>query len=169
MQSKIVSGTLIVLHFGVLGTLLVVVDGQRVRVPAAKQRIAVASLLVRANQVVASDELIEIMWDGTPPSSAAATLRGTLARLRRVLGPVAGARIETGSPGYVIYVVEEELDLLRFCAAGQLVHDHARAEYPVRAQRCPQVLSILALGEADAAQLRRNGKRTAKVMQVARI
>jgi DNA-binding SARP family transcriptional activator/tetratricopeptide (TPR) repeat protein len=127
MQSKIVTGAVIVLHFGVLGSLLVAVDGQRVRVPAAKQRIAVACLLVRANQVVASDELAEIMWDGAPPSSAAATLRGNMARLRRVLGPLAGARIETGSPGYVIYVADEELDLLRFGAAGRLMHDHARA------------------------------------------
>jgi DNA-binding SARP family transcriptional activator len=127
MQSKIVTGAVIVLHFGVLGSLLVAVDEQRVRVPAAKQRIAAACLLMRANQVVASDELIEIMWDGAPPNSAAATLRGNLARLRRVLGPVAGARIETGSPGYVIYVAEEELDLLRFGAAGRLTHDHARA------------------------------------------
>jgi DNA-binding SARP family transcriptional activator/tetratricopeptide (TPR) repeat protein len=127
MQSKIVTGAVIVLHFGVLGSLLVAVDGQRMRVPAAKQRIAVACLLVRANQVVASDELIEIMWDGAPPSSAAATLRSNMARLRRVLGPVAGARIETGSPGYVICVADEELDLLRFGAAGRLTHDHARA------------------------------------------
>jgi DNA-binding SARP family transcriptional activator/tetratricopeptide (TPR) repeat protein len=120
-------GTVIVLRFGVLGSLLVTVDERHVRVPAAKQRIAVGSLLMRANQVVTSGELADIMWDGDPPSSASATLRSNLTRLRYVLGPVAAARIETRSPGYMISVADDELDLLCFGAIVHRTHDHARA------------------------------------------
>ena len=99
---------------GVLGPLLVIDDaGGRIPLPV-RPRTLLAALLVHANRAVAVEELAEIVWDGAPPGEAVRTLRSYVVRLRRTLGPVAGARVETRSPGYLYRIGEEELDVSRF-------------------------------------------------------
>jgi DNA-binding SARP family transcriptional activator len=50
---------------------LEVLDGQRrVELGRPKQRILLAILLVRANQVVALDRLVEELWGEQPPAQA---------------------------------------------------------------------------------------------------
>jgi DNA-binding SARP family transcriptional activator/Tfp pilus assembly protein PilF len=100
--------------FGVLGPLLVR-DGESViGVPAGRQRVLLAALLMRAGAVVSADALAEVVWDGTPPGGAGTTLRSHVSRLRQILGPAAGARVVTRYPGYLIEASEGEVDLLRF-------------------------------------------------------
>jgi DNA-binding SARP family transcriptional activator len=100
--------------FGILGPLLVHDGDSVVSVPAARQRVLLAALLFRAQTAVSADALAEMMWDGMPPAGAVTTLRSHVMRLRRVLGPAAGARVVTKYPGYLLEVREEEVDLLRF-------------------------------------------------------
>jgi len=114
-------------RFGILGLLLVVVDNRLIPVPSTKQRIAVATLLVSANQVVSIDELAEVVWDGRPPVSAASTLRTYFARVRRLLGPEAGARIVAHAPGYRLIVAPDELDVLDFADKHQQARRAAAA------------------------------------------
>lgn len=100
--------------FSVLGPLLVR-DGESViGVPAGRQRVLLAALLLRAGTVVPADALAEVMWDGAPPPGAETTLRSHVSRLRRVLGPAAGARVVTRYPGYLVEASDAEVDLLRF-------------------------------------------------------
>ena len=63
---------------------------------------------------MSADALVEVMWDGAPPDGAETTLRSYVMRLRRALGPAAGARVVTRYPGYLIEAGDEEVDLLRF-------------------------------------------------------
>ena len=95
---------------GLLGSLQVRVDGAAVAVPAARQRALLAVLAVRAGELVPTDELAEIVWDGKPPDRAAATIRNYVKRLRFRLGS-AGRQIVTCRPGYRLEVAEDELDL----------------------------------------------------------
>ena len=104
------------MEFGLLGPLLVCVGGSPVPVPAAKQRVLLASLLLRANQVVGLDELAEAVWDGVPPGSARVTLQNYVKRLRQVLGPAGYERIMTRPAGYLIEVEAGELDVTRFAS-----------------------------------------------------
>jgi DNA-binding SARP family transcriptional activator len=83
-------------------------------IPAAKQRVLLAALLLHANHVLSFDELAETIWEDDPGPGAPATIRDYVRRLRQGLGPVIGARIVTRDPGYLIEVGEDELDLLRF-------------------------------------------------------
>jgi DNA-binding SARP family transcriptional activator/Tfp pilus assembly protein PilF len=100
--------------FGILGP-LVVRDGDAVvEVPAGRQRVLLAALLVHAGKAVPADALTEMMWDGAPPTGAAGTLRSHVSRLRRVLGPEAGARVLTRYPGYLVQAAKDEVDLLQF-------------------------------------------------------
>jgi DNA-binding SARP family transcriptional activator/tetratricopeptide (TPR) repeat protein len=94
--------------------------------PAAKQRVVLAALLLRAGHPVSYDELAETIWDGQPPASARVTVRNYVKRLRQSLGPVIGARVVTRYPGYVIEASADEVDVLAFerlyrdgCTAGQ--------------------------------------------------
>ena len=100
--------------FGVLGSLLVRDGNSAISVPAGRQRVLLAALLMRAGAVVSADALVEVMWDGAPPDGAETTLRSYVMRLRRALGPAAGARVVTRYPGYLIEAGDEEVDLLRF-------------------------------------------------------
>ncbi|MGH3159257.1 MAG: BTAD domain-containing putative transcriptional regulator, partial [Streptosporangiaceae bacterium] len=84
-----------------------------------KLRAILAVLLARAGQVVPAGVLAELVWDGVPPEGAASTLRSHVMRLRRVLGPRAGARLVTRYPGYLIQAGSAEVDLLRFSALGR--------------------------------------------------
>src|ERR1022692_4744562 len=95
---------------GLLGSLQVRVDGAAVAVPAARQRALLAVLAVRAGELVPTDELAEIVWDGMPPDRAAATIRNYVKRLRFRLGP-AGSPIGTCRPGYRPAGADDESDL----------------------------------------------------------
>ncbi len=102
------------MRFGILGPLLVHDGYDDITVPAARQRVLLAALLVRAGQAVPAEELAEIVWDGSVPPGSGTTLRSYVKRLRQVLGPRAGARVVTRYPGYLLEAAEDEVDLLRF-------------------------------------------------------
>jgi DNA-binding SARP family transcriptional activator/tetratricopeptide (TPR) repeat protein len=82
-------------------------------VPAARQRALLAVLAVRAGELIPTDELAEIVWDGMPPGRAAVTIRNYVKRLRYQLGS-AGRQIVTSRPGYRLEVADDELDLRMF-------------------------------------------------------
>jgi DNA-binding SARP family transcriptional activator len=103
-------------EFGLLGPLLVRVGESQVPVPAAKQRVLLASLLLRANQVVGLDEMADAVWGGALPGSARVTLQNYVKRLRQVLGPAGYQRIMTRPAGYLIEVEAGELDVTRFAS-----------------------------------------------------
>ncbi|MEV6239787.1 BTAD domain-containing putative transcriptional regulator [Lentzea sp. NPDC051838] len=99
-------------EYRVLGPLEVLFNGGQVVVPAGNSRTLLASLLLRPNQFVPVDELVERLWDGSPPSldRATKTLHMTVRRLRQSLGPANCVRTTVG--GYFAEV--ENLDLLQF-------------------------------------------------------
>ncbi|MFF0144703.1 DNA-binding SARP family transcriptional activator [Amycolatopsis sulphurea] len=109
-------------EFGVLGPLSAVVGGTAAPLGSAKTRIALATLLLRANHVVSVEELIDRLWNGEPPRGARNAAQAYVMRLRNVLGE-AGGLIRTQPPGYLLELTPEMLDLgrfrLRIAAAGR--------------------------------------------------
>ncbi|GAB2852816.1 AfsR/SARP family transcriptional regulator [Lentzea nigeriaca] len=103
-------------EFRVLGPLEVLLDGEPVTVPAGRGRVLLATLLLRPNQFVSVDELVDRLWDGDPPTvdRAHKTLQTTVLRLRQALGAANCVRTTPG--GYLSEVRQDELDLLRFRA-----------------------------------------------------
>ena len=103
------------MKFGLLGSLLVSDDDNRVRtISSPRQRVLLATLLLKANTVVSVDELAEQVWDGAPPPGHRATLQSYVMRLRRVLGDLIATRLHTRSPGYLLEIRDEEFDIRRF-------------------------------------------------------
>jgi DNA-binding SARP family transcriptional activator/tetratricopeptide (TPR) repeat protein len=99
-------------RFGLLGPLQVVDGTGAARaVPAAKQRIALAALLLSSGSMVSAAGLAEALWDASPPPNAPAVMRTYVARLRRALGPV-GTRIVGQPSGWAVrFHGPEEFDL----------------------------------------------------------
>jgi DNA-binding SARP family transcriptional activator len=89
-------------------------EGLERRVPAAKQRALLAALAISANDVVSIETLSRAMWDAGLPPSRRETTHTYVHRLRGSLGEEAGQRIVTQSPGYLLRVGHDELDLLEF-------------------------------------------------------
>jgi len=101
-------------EFTVLGPLEVCLDGVPVPLPSGRSRVLLATLLLRANVVVSIDELVDRLWDGSPPTPARAksTLHMVVSRLRQALG-VADC-VRTSADGYFASLAPETLDLHRF-------------------------------------------------------
>ncbi|MET9228739.1 BTAD domain-containing putative transcriptional regulator [Lentzea sp. NPDC003310] len=103
-------------EYRVLGPLEVLLDGVAVNVPAGRCRVLLATLLLHANEPVSTREIVERLWDGTPPSAdrAGKTVYMVVTRLRQALGPASCVRTCAG--GYTASVEPDQLDLLRFRA-----------------------------------------------------
>src|SRR4051794_29096124 len=102
------------MHFQILGPLRVTNGDEReITLGGAKPAALLAMLVLRSNEVISADRLIEDLWDGQPPATAAKTLQVHISRLRRALGEGA---IATGRGGYVLQVAPEQIDALRFQA-----------------------------------------------------
>jgi DNA-binding SARP family transcriptional activator/tetratricopeptide (TPR) repeat protein len=125
-------------EYRVLGSLEVVGDGTPIHVGPLKQRALLILLLVHANRVVPIERLIDELWAGRPPAQATITLQSYVSSLRRTLEPgrpagAASALLMWRSPGYLLRVEPDELDMLRFErlvqeGRGVLGSDPARAE-----------------------------------------
>src|SRR5262245_52902792 len=97
------------MEFRVLGPLEVIAEDGVVALNAAKPRALLAMLLLRANESVSTDRLIDDLWEDRPPATAVKVLQTYVSQLRRALGQEA---IETGPAGYRLRVDPERFDLL---------------------------------------------------------
>jgi DNA-binding SARP family transcriptional activator len=95
----------------VLGPLEIVVEGRPVEIVGSRQRALLTILLLRANQVVSRDRLIDDLWGERPPETAANALAALVARLRKALPADV---IVTRPAGYELRVRRQALDLHRF-------------------------------------------------------
>jgi DNA-binding SARP family transcriptional activator/ABC-type branched-subunit amino acid transport system substrate-binding protein len=118
------------MRFGILGPLEVWEDGMDVQLDAGRQRALLALLLLHANELVATDRLIDDLWSGEQPATANKVVQNYVSRLRRVLGD---ERLLTRSGGYVLRV--EETD------AGEFEHavESARGQSAAEAARTLRV------------------------------
>jgi DNA-binding SARP family transcriptional activator len=99
------------MEFRILGPLEVWDEGGEVSLGGRKPRALLAVLLLHPNEVVPAERLIDELWGEDSPERAAAALRVNVSRLRKALPQDV---LTTRSPGYVVRVEPEELDLHRF-------------------------------------------------------
>jgi DNA-binding SARP family transcriptional activator/tetratricopeptide (TPR) repeat protein len=86
-------------------------DGVEVPLRSRLERTLLATLLVRAGQVVTVGQLVETLWGDHPPSSYASNLQTYISRLRDRL---TRTTIEHVNGGYRLLVPDEDLDLALF-------------------------------------------------------
>ncbi|MEI5098506.1 BTAD domain-containing putative transcriptional regulator [Streptomyces sp. PmtG] len=126
-----------------LGPLTVEVDGERAALGGPLPRGVLALLLAARGEVVPVQRLIEHLWRGSPPSSAAASLQVYVARLRRVLEPARLPRTPAGllvsvPPGYALRLPRSEHTVDAWYFEDQLAS--AKALLPHRPQEAARML-----------------------------
>jgi DNA-binding SARP family transcriptional activator len=122
-------------EYRVLGPLEVEDGGRPLDVAAQQLRALLILLLLHANEVVATDRLVDDLWAGSPPRNAVTSLHNAVAKLRRVVGD----NLVTRAPGYVLRVERAHVDALRF---EDLVRGARAAEPAARAAALREALAL---------------------------
>ena len=127
------------LDFRVLGPLEVVGDQEVVPLGGPKQRAVLAILLLGANRVVPIERLVDDLYGDASPASALTQIHAHISQLRKLLDP-AREIVETRSPGYVLRLDPEQLDLRRF---ERLAAEAAATSEPaIQAERLRAALAL---------------------------
>jgi WD40 repeat protein/DNA-binding SARP family transcriptional activator len=110
--------------FRILGPLEVDAGGGPIPLGGPKQRAVLAHLVLRANQLVPAETLIDQIWAEDPPDKVRNVIQTYVSHLRKAVGH---DRIESHGPGYRLRLDPFELDAAQFDA---LMRD-ARKALPV--------------------------------------
>ena len=102
------------MDFRILGPLDVRDGDRELPLGGGKQRAFLALLLVNANRTVSIDRIIDDLWGGSAPESAAKMVQIYVSKLRKMLAP---GTLHTRPPGYSLQLEPDELDLHRFESA----------------------------------------------------
>jgi SARP family transcriptional regulator, regulator of embCAB operon len=104
------------MKYQVLGPLRVTDHDGAGMISARKMAVVLAALLVRANQPVATKELITEVWDDNPPARAMSAMHVYISQLRKFLSRPGQAQspIVTQAPGYLLPLNADDLDCLVF-------------------------------------------------------
>jgi len=103
--------------FRILGPLEVAADGAVISLGPAKERALLGILLLRTNEVVSSDQLVEELWGDRPPPTAAKLVQLYVSHVRKALAQANGdVVLRTQAPGYALVLESEQLDATRFTA-----------------------------------------------------
>src|SRR5207249_11237833 len=89
------------MEFRLLGPLEVVDRGRPLPLGRGKHRALLALLLLHANEVVATERLIDELWGEAPPPTAGKIVRNYVSSLRKALGPEQGL-LQAHAAGYCL-------------------------------------------------------------------
>ncbi len=103
------------MNFRILGSLEVVGGAAIADLGPPKQRALLAVLLLHVGEIVSVDRLIDALWPGEPPRTAAHSIQIYVSELRKALAPFAsGELIVTRQPGYALQATAESVDARQF-------------------------------------------------------
>jgi DNA-binding SARP family transcriptional activator len=124
------------LEFRVLGPLEVLDGDAPVPLAGRNQRALLTLLLLRANEAVSAERLVDQLWGENPPRTATTSLQNAVSQLRKLLGP---GLLHTRPTGYLLQVDADQLDLVRF---EELVRNARDAEPAERARMLREALAL---------------------------
>src|SRR3954447_13913962 len=120
------------MEFRLLGPLEVLTEDGAADVGAGKRRALLTYLLINADDVVSVERLIDELWGGQPPATAAKSVHVYVSQLRKALH-TNGDLLATRGSGYLLARGDGKLEIQRF------------------EQRLPGTQRALAAGDARAA------------------
>lgn len=105
--------------FTVLGPMKVRRDDAELPLGPPKQRALLALLLLQAGHSIGLEQIVDVLWNGTPPDSAVNVVHRHVGSLRKLLEPglpprVSGELLVGRAGGYSIRADAATLDLLHF-------------------------------------------------------
>jgi DNA-binding winged helix-turn-helix (wHTH) protein len=127
---------------------VVAANGQLITFARRRDRCLLAILLMYAGQMVSVDRLIELLWDGEPPSTARAAVQTSVSRVRSALRREPAPKdveLITLDEGYLLRVPRERVDVHRFRALVARARATAGAS-----ERAEYLRAAVALWRGDA-------------------
>jgi DNA-binding SARP family transcriptional activator/tetratricopeptide (TPR) repeat protein len=109
----------------VLGPLIAWRHWSPVNLGGSRQRTVLGLLALSPDEPVSRDAIVDVLWPGGPPDTAAGAVASCVSRLRALLGADVIRRVASG---YRLDVGVDQLDLLEFhalCAQADRTHDAA--------------------------------------------
>ena len=101
-------------RFALLGPVRAVdATGRPLELGSRRRRALLAALLLHPGSLLPVDRLVDLLWTGPAPATAATMVHGAVAGLRRALGPAA-ALLVTQDGGYTLRIEPAQLDVTRF-------------------------------------------------------
>src|SRR5947207_2810731 len=97
--------------FSLLGPLTATVEGTPIELGGQKRRALLAALLLRADQVVTRDHLVDALWGEDPPDTARNTLQVYVSQVRKLLPD---ELLETTADGYRLAIDPGAVDVFEF-------------------------------------------------------
>lgn len=125
--------------YQLLGPLRVQAGDHVLALGGPKQRLVLAHLLLRANQLVTTDRLIDEVWGEEPPLSARGTLHSYVSHLRKAIGP---ERLVGQPPGYILYASDQEIDAVRFESLARQARGRLGSDPAAAARRLREALQL---------------------------
>jgi DNA-binding SARP family transcriptional activator len=101
------------MDYRILGPLEAFDDERALSLGGSRQRSVLALLLLRSNEALTRDVIIDALWGETPPPTAAKVLQNCISALRKEL-PDGGQALRTVGGAYALTVAPGELDRDRF-------------------------------------------------------
>ena len=137
------------LEFRLLGPTRMAVNGVDVPLRAARLRHLLSLLLVHRNEISSVDRLVDELWEGQPPDSAAAALRVHVSRLRKVFAAVGHDDLLVTRPaGYQLDTSTAIVDVREFESLATRGQTHLGAGEPEQAAAALRAALALWQGEA---------------------
>ncbi len=97
------------------GAMTVEVDARTIDLGPPKQRALLAILVLHAGEILPTDRLVELLWDGDPPRTAHHSVQIYVSDLRKAFaGSASAPTIETRQPGYRLLLGGATVDVVRF-------------------------------------------------------
>ena len=148
------------MQFRILGPLTAALDGEALSLGGERQRALLALLLVHANEMVSTERLIEQLFEGARPGSAANAVHVAVSRLRRALRDERAEMLLTRRGGYLLELEPDQLDAASFerlvddgrglLARGDPAAASARLGEALSLWRGPPLAGLAAVGELQA-------------------
>ncbi len=106
------------MKFAVLGSIEVIEGDTRLELGGVKQRAILGYLVLHANKLVPTSQILNAMWDGVPPPTARKMVQNAVSGIRRVLtcaaDPANAPSLRTHPPGYQLRLNPHDVDLYQF-------------------------------------------------------
>src|SRR3954453_7554345 len=118
------------MQFRLLGSVDILDEGRVVQVPGERRRSVLATLALRAGEVVSIDKIVDAVWDEAPPATARNTVQAHVSALRKIAG--SPEAITAKPPGYVLTAPPPATDLV---AVQALIGRAERADGPTERVR----------------------------------
>jgi DNA-binding SARP family transcriptional activator/DNA-binding beta-propeller fold protein YncE len=146
------------MQFRILGPLEIEGDQGPITLHRGKEQALLGYMLLNPDELLASERLIDELWDEHPPPTASKILQNAISRLRKALGD---GRIETRPPGYVFHLNDRELDVDEF----ERLANAGRPRDALALWRGPPLVELREERFADDARRRLDERRLAVLEQ----